>query len=224
MFQLDQYDFVFFDFDGLLVNTEQLHFQAYQEMCLNRGFALPWSFLEYCSIAHVSSEGLRNEIYKIFPGLYAKEPNWSILYEEKKQAYKGLLDEGNVQLMPGVEQMLLFLETIKVSSCVVTNSFKSQIDQIRLQIPLLQKIPYWITREDYKTPKPSPESYLVAKARYTKEGDVLVGFEDTVRGSKALALAGVKSVVISSCLDEKMQKQLEGVAQFTSFTELLSSL
>ncbi len=221
MFELSNYNFVFFDFDGLLVNTEHLHFEAYKNMCLSRGFILPWNFLKYCSIAHTSAEGLRKEIYREFPALYEQEPNWSVLYEEKKEAYKNLLDLGTVQLMPGVEQLFFQLESLKIPSCVVTNSFKKQIDRIREQLPILEKIPYWVTREDYKAPKPSPDPYLVAKSTYALPTDRIIGFEDSIRGMQALVDAGIEGIVISSCLDESMQKQLNNVVWKHSFLELL---
>ena len=89
-------------------------------------------------------------------------------------------------------------------------------------LPILRSLPNWITREDYKRAKPAPDGYLVAKARYTKPGDKIIGFEDTVRGWKALHSAGIEGVVVSSCLTPAFQKELEPyqVLQVSSFSEL----
>ncbi|MGD0665742.1 MAG: HAD hydrolase-like protein, partial [Rhabdochlamydiaceae bacterium] len=38
----DKFDLFLFDFDGLLVDTEELHFKAYQMLCQGRGYKLPW--------------------------------------------------------------------------------------------------------------------------------------------------------------------------------------
>src|SRR5690349_7373282 len=91
-----------FDFDGLLVNTEHLHYQAYVNMLANRGLTLGWSFAQFCEVAHINSSAIREAIYAQFPDL---EPNWNLLYEEKKEAYLQLLTAGKVELMPGVERL-----------------------------------------------------------------------------------------------------------------------
>ncbi len=220
---IKQYDLIFFDLDGLLVNTEHLHFKAYQKMCLRRGFVLEWDFKKYCSIAHASSEGLSQEIYAALPDLHKEEPNWDLLYAEKKEAYRQILSSGPLELMPGAREMLLLLEDCGIPSCVVTNSFKEQTDKIKERIPLLKKIPFWITREDYQKAKPSGDPYLEARRRYAKEHDRILGFEDTVRGWRALDAARIEGIVISSCLSSEFTKILEdqGVVLFTSFKDVL---
>ena len=225
MHWITQYDIIFFDLDGLLVNTEHLHFQAYQKMCLDRGFVLNWDFKKYCSVAHASAEGLSQEIYLEIPDLYKDEPNWATLYAEKKEAYREILSSGSLELMPGVSEVLSLLETHGIPSCVVTNSFKEQTDKIAQKIPLLKKIPFWITREDYERPKPHPDPYLSAKLKHAKKQDRILGFEDTVRGFRSLDAAHIEGVVVSSCLTEEFEKTLRdlGALQFSSFKDVLSS-
>ena len=222
---IDEYDLFLFDFDGLLVHTEPLHFKAYQKMCSDRGFILPWDFSSYCAIAHAGSENLRLEIYKLFPLLYQQEPSWTVLYQEKKKAILSILEEGGLQLLPGVEEMLYLLETHQKRRCVVTHSLSELTNAIKEQIPALQTIPYWVTREDYKNPKPSPDSYLEAVRRYGQAGDRVIGFEDTVRGWKSLKAASIRGVVVSSILSKEFKAFLEeqGATQMDSFEEILNS-
>jgi len=183
---LDQYQLFLFDFDGLLVNTEELHFQAYQNMCLGRGFTLPWTFSQYCSIAHYSAQGLREKIYAEFPKLYQAEPNWDTLYLEKKYWIEKLLKEGAVKLMPGATSLLQELQARPITSCVVTHSPLEQISLIVEQHPLLNTISHWITRKDYMQPKPHPECYMKAIELYGGKDKAIIGFEDTPRGLQAL--------------------------------------
>ena len=174
-----------FDFDGVLVNTEELHYKAYKKMCADRGFSLKWDLSTYAHYAMYRAEGLQEGIYKEFPALKQQEPDWSRLYQEKKDAYFTLLKEG-VELIPGVEKLLLALEEAGISRCVVTNSVAAHIALIREQIPVLNTIPHWITREDYEKPKPDPECYHKAIELYSRPGDRVVGFEDSPKGLKAL--------------------------------------
>lgn len=193
---LQQYQLVLLDLDGLLVNTEELHYQAYQIMCARRGHQLKLSFRDYCGIAHRSAEGLEAMVYTQFPALREIAPQWSTLYAEKKQAYIELLQQGAVQLMPGVQTFLETLERYGIKRCVVTHSACDLADRIRQHHPVLNTIPYWFTRESYTHPKPHPDGYQRAIAGLGKPGDRVIGFEDTPRGLEALGGTEATRVLI----------------------------
>lgn len=196
-----EYQLFLFDFDGLLVNTEELHFAAYKRMAKKRGVEISWDFPRFCLSAHTSATKLQEDLLAEFPALGSV--SWDILYAEKKEAYKQLLLEGKVSLMPGVKEILEFLQTNQIKRCVVTHSPSEQIEAIRLQNPILNTIPYWVTRELYTHPKPHPEAYLKAIALYAEPGDAIIGFEDTPRGLKALMGTRATPVLISHNLSFK---------------------
>ncbi|MEN9654481.1 MAG: hypothetical protein RL235_593, partial [Chlamydiota bacterium] len=153
---IHRFQLFLFDFDGLLVNTEHLHYQAYCNMLSAEGFRLELSFQAYCQAAHASSTALREAIYASCPGL---SPDWDRLYREKKRAYLELLGAGKVELMPGVEPLLKALAEANIRRVVVTHSPREQITLIRRQHTIFQTLPYWLTREDYDLPKPHPDGY-----------------------------------------------------------------
>ena len=195
---IHNYNLFLFDFDGLLVNTEELHWKAYINMCQSRGFALAWSFSRYCLAAHFHSTGLQEHVYAELPALQELEPDWSVLYQEKKKEYLKLLHETDITLMPGAEELLVALEKASIKRCVVTHSPLEQIDFIRERLPLLDTIPWWITREHYNRAKPCPECYLKAIDTYSEKGDKIIGFEDTPRGLAALQNTPAQAVFVSS--------------------------
>lgn len=198
---IENFDLFLFDFDGLLVNTETLHYQAYQKMCAAQGVKLEWSFKKYCEIAHFSSTGLKENLLKEYPKLKESGMSWDGLYQEKKSAYletyNEMLTKGGVALMPGVERLLEALSQAKKRRCVVTHSPLEQIEKIRAGRPELSSIPLWLTREDYSNPKPAPDGYLLAIQKLGKEGDRIVGFEDSFKGYQSLCGAPCKPVIIS---------------------------
>lgn len=220
---VENFQLFLFDFDGLLVNTEALHFQAYQRMCHKYDCQLEWTFVDYCRVAHHDRLQLEEEIYQVLPQLYAKEPNWSILYEEKKRAFVELVHQGRISLMPGIANLLKQLEKKKINRCVVTHSPRQFIDLICLQHPVLQTIPHWITREDYQKPKPASECYHVAINRLAKKDDAIIGFEDTLRGMTALLGTKAKPVLVSEIIQEDALKSLPShVMHVRSFEDLFS--
>lgn len=194
---IQDYDLYLFDFDGLLVNTEIIHYQAYQKMCADRGFILPWDFPRYIEAAHYRAEGLEEQIYAEFPRLKEIEPSWNVLYAEKKAALVYLLTHETIPLMPGVEKLLHALSAQNKKMCVVTHSDPELVALIRSKNPVLDCIPYWVTRHDYTHPKPDSECYLKAIATYAAPGDRIVGFEDSPRGMRALLGAPAQAVMVS---------------------------
>ncbi|MGA8164877.1 MAG: HAD family phosphatase [Waddliaceae bacterium] len=194
---LHNYQLYLFDFDGLLVNTEGIHYEAYRRMCANRGIELNWTFSQYCRIAHKDAETLKISLYAHVPQLVEQEPDWHVLYREKKEIVIDLLNQGSVHMMPGAEELLKALQKANLARCVVTNSPEDQIRIIKDQNPILATIPVWITRESYTLPKPHPECYLTAIEKLGKPGDKAIGFEDTPRGVRALLSTSAQPILVT---------------------------
>ncbi len=190
---LDRFQLFLFDFDGLLVNTEHIHFQAYVNMLMKEGYRLDWSFAKYCESAHLNSDALKDQIYAEFSDL---DPDWQRLYATKKQMYMDLIQAGEVELMPGAEKLLSLLERKQARRVVVTNSFLPQMIAIRSKHSILETIPHWVTREDYDKPKPAPDGYLRAIHLYGEKGDRVIGFEDSIRGIRSLQQTPAVPVLI----------------------------
>ena len=217
---IQDYQLILFDFDGLLVNTEKLHFKAYKNMLAAHGLKLPWTFHDFCEIAHYSSDGLQKEIYRIFPQFKKMEPEWKLPYQEKKQAFLDLVDEG-VELMNGARELITALHTRGVKMCVVTHSAKVLVDKIRLQNPILDIIPYWLTREDYSHAKPNPECYITAINRYAAPEDKIIGFEDAPRGLMALMETRAQPVIVCEISYPELPQFIKkGVVRLKSLHDL----
>lgn len=214
---IHDYQLFLFDFDGLLVNTEEIHFRAYREMCARYGYSLNWTFAQYCQMAYFRAEGLKEAILQDIPELFLKEPDWNKLYSYKKQRVIELLSQGEIELMPGVFEILIYLQKHNIKHGVVTHSSLELVSAILKKHPILRSISCWITREDYSQPKPNPEGYLKAIQKWAKDDEKIIGFEDTPRGIQALLQTRSKPVLISSLHYPELPFHVQ---KFSSFTEL----
>lgn len=220
---IHRYQLFLFDLDGLLVNTEELHFSAYRQMLARRGFELPWDFTRYCHTAHYHADKIGAEFYAMFPGLGQQESSWEVLYNEKKHIMIDILSQGNVQLMSGAHELLVALEKANIKRCVVTHSPQALIAPIVKHHPILQTIPFWVTRNDYAQAKPHPECYLKAIKAYAQPGDRVIGFEDTPRGLKALMGTDAKPVLICQVNYPEISEFVQqGVLHYPSFSDMLA--
>lgn len=183
-----------FDLDGLLVDSEPMHFIAFTNTAKNFGYDVPWDFRTYCHKAHTESLGLKKAFLELFP---QAEGVWSDLYHTVKLNFAKLIEISPLELMPGVNELLDLIIAHNKKLAVVTNSSTPMVLAIIAKQPLLKKIPLWITREDYVNAKPSPDGYLKALAQWNLSPTQVCGFEDSPRGVKSLKAAGIKAFHIS---------------------------
>lgn len=203
---IHNYQLFLFDFDGLLVDTEQLHYAAYLEMSRRRGCPVNWDFERFCLEAHSKAMGFFDGLERVYPHIFQEGPPMQELYEEKKRLYVEILKKSSLKLMEGAEALLGLLDAHKIKCAVVTNSPKAQIEIIKIAIPALERIPLWITREEYVHAKPSPEGYLKAIAMLAEPGDRIIGFEDSLKGLQALIAAGADAIFICPADHEKIEE------------------
>lgn len=204
---IEQFDLFLFDLDGLLVNTEPLHYAAYVRMLAERGYRLNLTFIDFCRLAHLNATAWRKALYDTIPGL---DSDWDLLYREKKEAYLKLLVEEPIELMAGAEPLLKALNDADIKRCVVTHSPREQVELIRKRVPVLQTIAHWITREDYAHPKPHPSCYLQAIQKLGKKGDRIIGFEDSMRGWSALSQTPAFAVLVCPSSHPLLKENPEG--------------
>lgn len=219
---IESHDLFMFDLDGLLVNTEELHYLSYKRMLERHGFHLLWDFETYFSIAQKDSEAVKHQILQLFPDVLKFASDWKDLYNQKKALLVEILKENPVSLLPGAELFLHLLKEKQKKMCVVTHSTKEVVEVLRHKNPELETIPFWFCREDYQDPKPSPDGYLKAIEVLANESDAVIGFEDSFRGMQALIQTRAKPVLING-FDHKMREQFhkDGLLTFSSFNEIL---
>ena len=210
------YSPIFFDLDGLLINSEPLHYRAYKMALEQEGIVLPWDFSTYLSKAHQDSSTLRLSISSLCPAL-SDQKAWKAFYLQKKEAFEKLLIDEEILLMPGAQTMVETVQCAGIPHAVVTNSTRRQTELIREKIPFLKAIPHFITREDYALPKPSPDAYLKA-IEQVGYSDKMIGFEDSRRGVEALRSAKITSVLIGSQVDEH---PIDADHHYSSFEALM---
>ncbi|MEZ4599912.1 MAG: HAD family phosphatase [Syntrophotaleaceae bacterium] len=183
---------IFWDNDGILVDTEHLYYQASREALEQVG--IPLSLDDF---AHLTlDQGLS-------PLMLAERnghPREKIeeLRLLKNRRYSELLQNG-AEPIAGVTETLASLHG-RVSMGIVTSSRKDHFDLIHQNNGLLSYFDFILTREDYVCSKPSPEPYLKALALSGLLPEECLVIEDTRRGLQAALEAGLRCIVIPSRL------------------------
>ncbi len=177
-----------FDLDGTLVDSETLHYRAWEKALLQNGVP-SFSFEEFLRFIGTSNEKVAVEHIEShnIPKSVAE------LVLEKQTIYMELLPE--IELCPGVKEMLnRFHEKMKMA--VASSSHKKEIMAILDMNNLLGYFSFIIGGDMVQKKKPDPEIYLRTQSFLQLHPDECVAFEDSVHGLNAAKNAGMYGVAI----------------------------
>jgi HAD superfamily hydrolase (TIGR01509 family) len=183
-----KFEQIFWDNDGVLVDTERYYLQANREALAQVNIALSDSLFAEVSL----TEGKSLLDLALEQGIAKKTINQ--LKEWRNKRYAELLALEDMTL-PGVRETLSTLHG-KIRMAIVTSSLKNHFDIIHKRTALLPFFDFCLTREDYTNSKPNAEPYLLALHRSGREPRQALVIEDSPRGLAAAKAAGLTCWVI----------------------------
>jgi HAD superfamily hydrolase (TIGR01509 family) len=185
---------IFWDNDGVLVDTEHLYFQATQDVLASIG--IPLTREDYVELFLVQGRGAWHvaEQRGIAPGDIER------LRTERNVRYSDLLAQAP-RLIPGVTQVLNALHGKYVMG-IVTSSRKDHFDVIHRATDLLKYFDFVLTASDFTHVKPDPEPYLRAVERSGLGPEACVAIEDSARGLESARGAGIGCIVVPTALTQ----------------------
>jgi beta-phosphoglucomutase len=178
------------DVDGTLVDTAELHFQAWLELC--RELRHPFSRADFAA-----TFGQRNpEIFQYLFGPRFTAAEVGDLGDRKEVLYRAAARRG-VDLLPGVRALLEGLHAAGFKQALGTSAPRANVDLIlRLTHtePFLDAI---VSMEDTQRGKPDPQVFQVGAERLGVAPARCVVLEDAVAGVQAAKAGGMKCIAVS---------------------------
>jgi HAD superfamily hydrolase (TIGR01509 family) len=179
---------IFWDNDGILVDTEKLYYKASKLTFAKIGIDLTDKmYVEYFLKQSHGTWHLARELG------YSDE-TISELRNERNQLYSKLL-ETEIEIIDGAESVLSELYG-KVKMGIVTSSRKDHFEIIHKQTGFLKYFDFIVTSEDVKNTKPDPEPYIKALELSGMKKEESIVIEDSERGLRAAISAGLKCYII----------------------------
>ncbi|MDX2180541.1 MAG: HAD family phosphatase [Bryobacteraceae bacterium] len=151
------HDAVLFDFDGVLVDSEPLHFECWGEILKPFGIALPWDYYEKNCIG-VSDRAMIATLVGLsdppadFESVYAMYPAKKALFRERVLAAP--------PFAPDTIELIHALAPLKVA--VVTSSGRSEVEPVLERLGILNVLDATVYGGDVARLKPAPDPYLRA--------------------------------------------------------------
>lgn len=181
---------VFFDLDGLLLDSEGAYYQTRKQVLAKYGYDFtPAENAHY--IAHGFPDTRRRLSKKV-----GSEQLGSKILDQSLALYRQWVREGKLNLKPGALPLLQFLQKKGIKSYVTSSATK---ELIALNCKNTGIAPYFtdfISGEDVKNNKPAPDIYLHALKVTGTDKEQTVIFEDATTGIAAGLAAGVDVIAV----------------------------
>lgn len=187
-----------FDFDGVLVDSEPVHFRAMRESLLPEGIAIERDEYAGHYMGYEDREAVRRALER-----HGRDGGLERVHQlavRKAELYQGLLPQ--IPFLPGARELVLALAG-RVPVGIASGARRAEIEAILAAAGLREAFAAVVGAEDVRQGKPHPEPYLTAMARLEPRAPGLraaecVVFEDSVAGVAAARAAGMKVVAVTS--------------------------
>lgn len=207
-------DAVFFDCDGVLVDTEPLHYRAFLRALAP--YHISFDYKTYVNRYIGFDDRDAFVTISIDYKLSFSESDVTSLIRQKNAC---LLEEASkgVDTFEGVVPFVKSLHSAGISLGLVSGSFRREVEVFLKSLSVLDLFPVFVTAEDVKQSKPDPESYLKAvdlMSDYLKRRLVpsrCVAFEDTPAGIESAKGAGIKVIGVEHSFDREALRNADAV-------------
>lgn len=187
-----------FDFDGVIVNSEPLHFATLRDTLAEEGIAIDEDEYYRLYLAYDDRGSLRRALEQ--HGQALDVVRIERLAQRKSEVFLALLP--TVTFFPGVPALVRGLAA-EVPVAIASGGLREEIEAILVAGGLRDAFHVIVGAHDVRQGKPHPEPYLTAAERLAARAPGLrpedcVVFEDSMPGIAAARAAGMKVVAVTN--------------------------
>ena len=181
---------ILFDLDGTLVNSDPIHYKAWQEILRDYGIEMDEAFYK----KRISGRINPVIIQDILPQLSLEEGQR--LAEDKEVLFRELASE--LQPIAGLSDVLSWINKCRLKRAVVTNAPRENAHFMLKILGLTDAFATVVLAEDAEAGKPHPAPYQMALRYLNITPESAIAFEDSPSGIRSAVGAGICTIGIAS--------------------------
>src|SRR5918995_1589220 len=193
---------VIFDFNGIIVDDEPIHFELFQRVLNEEGITLTEEAY-YARYLGFDDRGAFTAAYRDH-GRSLRQPKLDELIERKAAYYQQDI-KTKMRVFPGVERLILNLAR-KLPLAIASGALRNEIQMILSTIGLFNEFRAIVSAEDVGRGKPEPEIFLKALAQLNTSLDEepaisaseCLVVEDSKEGVRGARRAGMKCLAVTN--------------------------
>ncbi|MBD2343150.1 HAD family hydrolase [Anabaena subtropica] len=203
---------ILFDLDGTIVNTDPIHYQAWQQMLSRYSIEIDETFYK----SRISGR-LNPEIIKdILPELSSAE---GIKFADEKEALFRQL-AAYLQPLSGFSELIAWTEAYELKRALVTNAPRLNAEFMLETLGITDAFDKIILADDCLAGKPDPAPYQAALSELEIQAEMAIALEDSPSGIRAAVAAGISTVGIASTHDPRVLQEVGAFMAIPDFTDL----
>lgn len=181
---------VIFDMDGLMINSEEVTFESYQEVLKPMGQSMRREFyISFIGMTDASITGqMANEYGEDFP--------YPEVLKKVHQLMHDRFEKEGVPLKKGLVELLKDLKAHGIKTIVATSSTRNRVNEILTQANLTQYFDDSICGDEVEHGKPDPEVFLKACKKLHVSPNEAIVLEDSEAGIQAADHAHIPVICV----------------------------
>ncbi len=177
------YDALLFDFDGVLVDSEPVHFQCWSEILSGFGLSLEWESWAAQCIGISDRQMLERMSRQVDPPIDVE--TLYATYPRKRDRFRQLMEE-RMPFFPGAGELFASLGSYRLA--LVTSSGRLEVEPVLRKAGLFEYFDATICSGDVARIKPAPDPYLKAAELIGAKRPLVI--EDSDAGAESGRAAG----------------------------------
>ena len=212
---------IIFDMDGLMIDSERVTFECYQERLKDMNLTMDEEF--YKTLLGKPIKG----IYQRFYDVYGNDFPIQNVIQDVHQLMAERFETEGVPVKKGLVELLHYLKDNNYKTIVATSSNRDRVDKILAQAKITEFFDDSICGDEVTKGKPNPEVFLKSCQKLVVNVDEAIVLEDSEAGIQASYDANIKVICIPDMkypekqYEEKTFKILKDLTEVTVYLKSL---
>lgn len=212
---------IIFDMDGLMIDSERVTFECYQERLKDMNLTMDEEF--YKTLLGKPIKG----IYQRFYDVYGNDFPIQNVIQDVHQLMAERFETEGVPVKKGLVELLHYLKDNNYKTIVATSSNRDRVDKILAQSKITEFFDDSICGDEVTKGKPNPEVFLKSCQKLGVNVDEAIVLEDSEAGIQASYDANIKVICIPDMkypekqYEEKTFKILKDLTEVTVYLKSL---
>ena len=212
---------IIFDMDGLMIDSERVTFECYQERLKDMNLTMDEEF--YKTLLGKPIKG----IYQRFYDVYGNDFPIQNVIQDVHQLMAERFETEGVPVKKGLVELLHYLKDNNYKTIVATSSNRDRVDKILAQAKITEFFYDSICGDEVTKGKPNPEVFLKSCQKLGVNVDEAIVLEDSEAGIQASYDANIKVICIPDMkypekqYEEKTFKILKDLTEVTVYLKSL---
>ena len=191
--------------DGLILDTEQSYFYAWQQAAQSLGYGLSHEFCE--SLSGLPFSILEQRLIQLFGEKFPLKEFYSL----SSGAWRSEVNQNGIAVKRGAYELLATFKEKSIPYCLATNSPEQNARECLQYAGIEGYFELMVCRDHVHRPKPAADIFLQAAQVLCQPIESCFVVEDSLTGLLAAKNANAFSVLVPSTQVDEQMRQLAGL-------------